>query len=292
MTSCPAAANATKEKKMPEAPWEIYVLEYARSKGQPWVDLISGMYDDGRVDLPFSFVLARRGDRSVLVDTGFMQDEHSTGFSRKFGIPTWISPVRLLGELGIAAEAITDIVLTHAHFDHMGSIAEFPNAHIFIQKSELLSWYEAIALPKRYGHLTAIIDPDNLKTALEASIQHRVTLVDGDRNDVLPGIHVRLGSGHTIGQQFVLIDTAAGRRVISGDCVYSRRQLTGHNNDGVFVPLNNATGSVWEQIKTIDKMNEELGGDLTRLIILHDVERWKGLPLVKEVDGFRIVRAA
>jgi glyoxylase-like metal-dependent hydrolase (beta-lactamase superfamily II) len=277
---------------MADAVWDIFVMEYARSKDQPWVDLISGMYDDGRVDLPFSFVLARRGDRNVLVDTGFMQDEHSSGFARKFGIPTWISPVRLLGELGIAADAITDIFVTHAHFDHMGSIAEFPNAHIYIQKSELLSWYEAIALPKRYSHLTAIIDPDNLKTALEASIQHRVTLIDGDKDNVLPGIHVRLGSGHTVGQQFVLLDTAAGRRVISGDCVYSRQQFTGHNNDGVYVPLNNATGSVWEQIKTIDKMNDELGGDLTKLIILHDVERWKGLPIVKEVDGFRIVKAA
>ena len=37
----------------------------------------------------------------------------------------------------LAPEAITDIVLTHCHFDHMGSIAEFPNAHIHIQKSEL-----------------------------------------------------------------------------------------------------------------------------------------------------------
>jgi len=277
---------------MADAIWDIFVMEYARSKDQPWVDLISGMYDDGRVDLPFSFVLARRGDRNVLVDTGFMQDEHSSGFARKFGIPTWISPVRLLGELGIAAEAITDIFVTHAHFDHMGSIAEFPNAHIHIQKSELLSWYEAIALPKRYSHLTAIIDPDNLRTALEASIEHRVTLIDGDKDNVLPGIHVRLGSGHTVGQQFALLDTAVGRRVISGDCVYSRRQFTGHNHDGVYVPLNNATGSVWDQIKTIDKMNDELGGDLTKLIILHDVERWKGLPVVKEVEGFRIVKAA
>ena len=50
--------------------------------------------------------------------------------------------------------------------------------------------------------------------------------------------------------------------MISGDCVYSRRQFTGHNNDGVYVPLNNAVGSVWEQLKTIDKMNDELGGDL------------------------------
>ena len=71
-------------------------------------------------------------------------------------------------------------------------------------------------------------------------------LIDGDKNDVLPGLHVRLGSGHTIGQQFVILETAAGRRVISGDCVYSRRQFTGHNNDGVYARLNNAIGSVCE----------------------------------------------
>lgn len=269
--------------------WDLYVLEYARSREQPWVDLISGMYRDGVVDLPFSFLLARHGDRNVLIDTGFMQDENS--FSRKFGIPDWISPVRMLDEVGVAAADVTDIVVTHAHFDHMGSIAEFPNARIVIQKSELLTWYEAIALPPRFGYLTAIIDPDNLKTALEASIEHRVTLVDGDKDDVLPGIHVRLGSGHTIGQQFVIVETQRGRLVISGDCVYSRRQFTGHNNDGVYVPLNNATGSVWEQLKTIDKINKEIGGDQERLIVLHDTDRWAGLPVVKEVEGYRIVRA-
>jgi glyoxylase-like metal-dependent hydrolase (beta-lactamase superfamily II) len=195
----------------------------------------------------------------------------------------------MLSEMNIAPDAITDIVLTHAHFDHMGSIAEFPSAHIYIQKSELLSWYEAFALPRRFAHLTAIVDPDNIRSALDASIAHRVTLIDGDKDNVLPGIHVRLGSGHTIGQQFVVIETKAGRWVISGDCVYSRRQFTGHNNDGVYVPLNNAVGSVWEQLKTIDKMNDELGGDLTRLVVLHDIERWKGHQVVKEVEGFRIV---
>jgi glyoxylase-like metal-dependent hydrolase (beta-lactamase superfamily II) len=177
-------------------------------------------------------------------------------------------------------------------FDHMRSIAEIPHAHIYIQKSELLSWYEAFALPKRFSHLTAIVDPDNMRTALDASIAHRVTLIDGDKNNVLPGVHVRLGSGHTIGQQFVIVETVVGRRVISGDCVYSRRQFTGHNNDGIYVPLNNAIGSVWEQLKTIDKMHDELEGDLSRLVVLHDIERWKSLPVVKELEGFRIVKVA
>jgi glyoxylase-like metal-dependent hydrolase (beta-lactamase superfamily II) len=281
------------EGKMQRADtWEVLVMEFARSKDQPWVDLISGMYKEGVMDLPFSFILARKGDKNILVDTGFIQEHPRSNFARKFRIPTWISPLRMLSEIGLSADDISDIFITHAHFDHMGSIAEFAKAHIYIQKSELLSWYEAIALPKRFSHLTAIVDPDNLRTALEASIVHRVTLIDGDKDNVLPGVHVRLGSGHTIGQQFVVIETEAGRRVISGDCVYSRRQFTGHNDDGVFVPLNNAVGSVWEQIKTIDKMNEELGGDLNNLVILHDIERWKGYPVLKEVEGFRIVKIA
>lgn len=272
--------------------WSIHVIEYARSSRQPWVDLVSGMYKDGVVDLPFSFILAEREDQKLLIDTGFMQDEHSSGFARKFGIPNWISPVRMLGELGIAPDAITDVIVTHAHFDHMGSVAEFPKAQIYIQKSELLSWHEAMALPKQFGYLTAIIDPDNLRTAFDASVEHRLTLVDGDRDNLFPGLHLRLGSGHTIGQQFVILETTRGRLVVSGDCVYSSRQLTGHAHDGVYAPLNNATGSVWEQLKTIDRINTEIGGDLGRLIILHDVERWRGLPVIKEVEGFRVVKAS
>ena len=62
------------------------------------------------MDLPFSFILAQRDDRNVLVDTGFMQDDHGSGFSRKFGIPTWISPLRMLAEMSLAPDAITDIV--------------------------------------------------------------------------------------------------------------------------------------------------------------------------------------
>lgn len=58
------------------------------------------------------------------------------------------------------------------------------------------------------------------------------------------------------------------------------------------MPLNNATGSVWEQLKSIDKMNREIGGDQEKLIVLHDIDRWAGLPIVKEVEGYRIVRAA
>ena len=270
--------------------WEVFVLEYANSH-EPWVGLVSGMYDAGMVDLPFSFVLARRGEQNVLIDSGFMRQGNEAEFPLKFGVSRWISPLRMLAELGVTPEAVSDIVVTHAHFDHLGSIGEFPKARIHIQKRELLSCYEALALPKRFAHLSKIVDPANIRMALEASIEHRVNLVDGDRDNLLPGIHVRLGPGHTPGHQFVIVETAVGRRVISGDCLYTTRQLTGHADDGVYVPLNNATGCGWDQLHTLDRVNEEIGGDLAHLIVMHDVDRWADLPLVAEVEGFRIVRA-
>lgn len=271
------------------ADWLVHVIEFARSKDQFVASLVQGAHEDGVMDVPFSFVLARRADRIVLIDTGFMREGSGEAMSVKFGIPSWISPLRMLAELGVAPDDVTDIVLSHAHFDHMGSIGKFPKARLYIQKREILSWHEAIALPPQFGFLTEIINPDDLRHAFDAAVEHRLTLVDGDVDDLLPGLHVRLGEGHTMGQQFVIVDTARGSLVVSGDCVYSKRNLCGHKHSGVYVPLTNAVGAAWDQLKTIDRINKAIEGDLGRLIILHDAERWKGMPVVKEVEGFAIV---
>jgi hypothetical protein len=66
----------------------------------------------------------------------------------------------------------------------------------------------------------------------------------------------------------------------------------GYNNDGVYVPLANGVGSIWEQLKTMDRINTEIGGDIERLIILHDSRRWPSLKLVREIEGFRILKAS
>jgi hypothetical protein len=91
----------------------------------------------------------------------------------------------------------------------MGSIAEFPNAHICIQKSELLSWYEAFGLPPRFAHLTAIVDPDNIRSALVASIAHRVTLIDRGQK-----------------QRFARHSRSARKRI------YDRSTIRGHRDQG------------------------------------------------------------
>lgn len=270
--------------------WEIYVLEYARSKDQHLASLIYGAFDQGTIDVPFSFVLARGHGRILLVDTGFMREGNGIGFAERFGIPSWISPVRLLAELGITPDQVTDIILSHAHYDHMGSIEQFPRAQLYLQKKELLSWVEAMALPKQFGVLTLPLDPEDIHNALRAAEEHRLTLLEGDVDHVLEGVHVRSGSGHTMGQQFVTIETAKGRYVVSGDCVYGAANLTGLKKDGVYAPLGAGIGSAWDQLKTMDRIHREVSGDLERVIILHDFERWKQFTIWKEIEGFRILK--
>ena len=272
--------------------WEIFVLEYARSENQPVATLIQGAYDQGTIDLPFAFVLARSGERNVLVDCGFMKEGNGVAVAKKFGIPRWISPVRMVAEMGVDAEEITDIVLSHAHFDHMGSIEKFPNAKLHLQKRELMSWIEFMAMPRQFEFLTQVLDPDDIYSALDAAKEHRLVLLEGDQDNVVPGIHVRSGAGHTFGQQFVTLDTVRGRVVVAGDCVYGAQNLTGKNNDGIYIPLGSGIGSVLDQLKSFDRINKEIAQDMDRLVILHDFERWERFPMVKEVEGFRIFKVA
>jgi len=272
--------------------WDLYVIEYARSRNQPVASLIAGAFEDGNMEVPFSFVLARQGDRNVLLDCGFMNEGGGAEMAIRFDVPWWISPLRMLEELGVSRDSVSDIVLSHAHFDHMGSIAEFPKARLHMQKREYLSWMEAMALPRQFGFLTQVVHPDDLRTAFDASLEHRLHLIEGHSDNVLPGIHVRSGEGHTLGQQFIIVETGRGRMVVSGDCIYGARNILGNNNDGVYIPLGAGIGSTWEQIKTIDRINTEIGGDMSKLVILHDFDRWAKLPVEKEVEGFRIMRAA
>jgi len=272
--------------------WTVHVLEYARCSKQPMASLVWGTFNEPPIDTPFSFVLAQGGGRTVLCDCGFMKEGNGVNFAAKFGVPIWVSPVRLLAKMGIAPEDVTDIVLSHAHFDHAGSIEQFPKAQIYLQKSEMLSWIEAFALPARFSILTDVVDPDDIRSALEASFEHRLTLVDGDRDNLLPGLSVRLAKGHTMGQQFITLETAKGRYAVAGDCIYSARNLTGEGcgDQHRYVPLGAGVGSVWDQLLSFDRLEQSVDGDRSRIIILHDETRWSGFEKVHEIEGLGIYK--
>ena len=81
--------------------------------------------------LPISFIiyLIKTDSRTILVDAGC---DTMPGFEMR----NYYRPVEVLSRYGICAEEITDVVITHAHHDHIAAVHYFKNAVIHIQQEE------------------------------------------------------------------------------------------------------------------------------------------------------------
>ena len=251
------------------ATWDVHVIEFARSRQQRMAGLIHGAPFDEVHDLPFSFVLARRGDRIVLIDTGFMREGTGEAMSIKFDVPYWISPLRMLAEMGVGPEDVTDIVLSHAHFDHMGSIDKFPKARLLHPETR----DPELARGDRLAAAVRLPDRDHQpgRPAPRLRCGGRAPPDPGRRRRrrpvARPACPARRGPHHGSAVRHPRHGPGQPRGV--GRLRLFQAQHLRPQHSGVYVPLTNAIGAAWDQLKTIDRINKAIKGDLDRLIILH-----------------------
>lgn len=172
-----------------------------------------------RIDLDLRCLLAETGDRRVLVDTG-MGDRWPEKQVGIFAIER--RPRQLTAELaeaGITRESITDVVLTHLHFDHAGGVLRegeggglepaFPNARHWVQKRH---WDWAHDPSDRDRASFRREDFDLLES------RGQLQLVDG-ATEIMPGVRVTPVNGHTTGQQVVEFHTGQGVLAFVGDLI-------------------------------------------------------------------------
>lgn len=77
----------------------------------------------------FLVYLIRTEGRLILIDAGC---ETMPGFD----MTEFIGPIKALAQMGIATDDITDVIITHAHHDHIECVNRFQKAVIHIQKDE------------------------------------------------------------------------------------------------------------------------------------------------------------
>src|ERR1700761_2729008 len=116
--------------KAPAPDYSIIAIKYASSPDFPLSDL--GITAKGVVHPAWIFWLIRGKGHTILFDTGF----HRSTLARRFTVQDYLRPDQALLATGVKPQEITDVILSHAHFDHMGSIDLFPNATIWIQREE------------------------------------------------------------------------------------------------------------------------------------------------------------
>ena len=102
--------------------------------------------DKDSVDISFIVWLIKGNNgKNILVDVGFLRDVEE---AKDFGIINFVRPDSMLLKVGLHAEDITDIILTHPHWDHIDGLGLFPKAHIWIQKEDY-NYFVGAAWQKR-----------------------------------------------------------------------------------------------------------------------------------------------
>lgn len=178
--------------------------------------------DRGRkLDIGMMVWLVRGAGRNILVDAGFYREQ----FFRQWHVTDYVKPSDTLRRVGLTAEDITDVIVTHMHWDHADGMDLFPNARIWIQKDEI-EYYAGSAWQSRGTH--GGIDAEDVLMAVKLNTQGRVGLVNGDASEIIPGVTCYTGGKHTYASQFVGVNSKAGTVVLASDNMYLYENLEKH----------------------------------------------------------------
>jgi glyoxylase-like metal-dependent hydrolase (beta-lactamase superfamily II) len=269
------------------ADYSVWVIEFARARS-PLGLLLHGQA--GERDIPYCFTVLRGAEHTILVDAGYADTGRGRELAVLDGISVWRDPAELLGRAGAAPADVDAILVTHAHFDHLGNVAAFPNATVYIQRREVEKWFWALSLPRSMDWLKQGVSADDLAGLAHLADQGRLRLVDGPADDVFPGISlVPDFDTHTYGHQHVVIRNASsGVWVVPGDVMYLYANIEGIDGDGRYVPIGLAMGSQENCMLALDGLMRLTGGETSRILPGHEKLLWQRHPSYRYPDGLHV----
>jgi len=201
--------------------YTVEAIRYGTVKDYPVADLVAGADKSRRSDLAMVFWLIQGGGHNILVDAGFYRPQ----FFRDWKVSGFQKPSDALRNAGLQPGEVTDIVISHMHWDHVDGIDVFPKARIWIQRDEYVYYTgEAWQQPDATGG----IDPGDVETIVKANIAGHVSFVNGDAQEILPGITCYIGGKHTYQSQYVSVHAKDGTVILASDNVYLYENLDKH----------------------------------------------------------------
>ncbi len=273
------------------AKYSVTLIEYARINEFPNSWLYDGRYAlEGSGPICYTMCLLRNGDDIVLIDTGYdITKPEAKLFSQREKHVNYRSPVEVLEKVGVKPEDVKNIILTHAHWDHMGGIHYFPNAKVYVQKEEILNWVEALALPAEYSAVNGAVLHDDMEECIKLTRDHRLVLLNGNVDDIFDGIDIRVERyGHTFASSCVLVNTVNGVYSFIGDIAFVKKNFTGASDDGVALPNGLGIGGALNTVRAIQDIKGYVSGKLDHILFSHEPEQWNDFESVICEDGLHV----
>ena len=244
--------------------YSIEAIRYADSPHDPVADLVIGAPKDETVDTIYAIWLIRGGGRNILFDSGF----HRARWFKEWTIKNYLQPDKAVALAGVKPEEITDVVISHAHWDHLGGIDLFPKATVWIQREEY-RYYTADAWQPGGDHDG--IDPEDVQELVRLNTAGRLRLIEGDDVELFPGIRAYTGGRHTFASQYLRVE-GHPPFVLASDNVYLYRNMIEHKASATF------SESDYPANLTNQKRMIELAGSIDRVIPGHDALQTQKYP--------------
>ena len=191
--------------------YALYAVRYATRAARRADNFIGGDPHEGPMPLDYCVWVAIGEQRSFVIDLGFTA-EVAARRKREF----LRCPIETLGLLGLPAARITDVILTHLHYDHVGNFDRVPNAIFHLQESEM---HYAVGRYMRYPKLRHSYEVDDVVGMVRANYAGRVNFYNATA-ELAPGITIHPAPGHSAGLQFVRVHTARGWVVVASDVTH------------------------------------------------------------------------
>jgi glyoxylase-like metal-dependent hydrolase (beta-lactamase superfamily II) len=193
---------------------------------EDWRQHAQFLDEDGLLAIEMGGFLVRSGERLALVDTGIgpHSDPTRTG-----------SFMENLAREGVAPSEVTDVVLTHLHFDHLGWATDgerrlFPNATYRCHQADWDFFMGAVPFDDSLG---VSVMGGRPAAELLPPVAGRLETWTGDAS-ILPGLDVRSAPGHTPGSTVMVISSGSERAMLLGDVVHCPAELLSDDWEALF----------------------------------------------------------
>lgn len=241
--------------------YEVYAVRYATLPRFKVSALIAGADTSRRLDLAMMVWVIKGGGRTILLDAGFHRDD----LVRRWHPTEFTPPSEAIGRLGMGPNDVTDVIISHIHWDHLDGVDLFPRAKVWIQREEFEHHLDSTGVVKDRA-----IDAGDAKVLAGIAREGRVVLVDGDAKEIIPGVTLYTGGKHTYASQFATVTTASGTIVLASDNVYLYENLAKH------APIAQTLDSA-SNVRTQERMMK-LASDPRLIVPGHDPEVFVRFP--------------